>query len=68
MLAHELVHIRDRDVRLLMMARACVDLVLPTTRSAIEQAKTHPFLSAYAGILLLAYLGLGFALMFAAFS
>ena len=65
-IAHELVHIRDRDVRLMMMARACVDLVLPTTRSAIEHAKTHPFLSAYAGILLFLYLGLGFALIFAA--
>jgi heat shock protein HtpX len=65
-LAHEMVHIRDRDVRLMVMARACVDLVLPVSRRAVQRAKERPFLTAYSGIMLLLFLGLGFALMFGA--
>lgn len=64
-LAHEMVHIRDRDVRLMVMAHACVDRILPVSKAAVENMIKRPFLSAYAALLMLAYLGLGFALLFA---
>ncbi len=64
-LAHEMVHIRDRDVRLMVMAQACVDRILPVSKVAIENLIKRPFLAAYAALLMLAYLGWGFALLFA---
>lgn len=65
-LAHELTHIRDRDVRLMVMVRACAHLLLPLSRAVIERIKRKPFVDCMLGILLIAYLGPTFALLFAA--
>ena len=65
-LAHELTHIRDRDVRLMTMVRTCGELLLPVSRAVIERIKRKPFVDCMIGILLIAYLGPHFALLFAA--
>ena len=65
-LAHELTHIRDRDVRLMTMVRTCGELLLPVSRAVIERIKRKPFVDCMIGILLIAYLGPRFALLFAA--
>jgi len=65
-LAHELTHIRDRDVRLMVVVRACADLMLPVSRTVIERIKRKPFVDGMFGMLILAYLGPRYALLFAA--
>ncbi|MGE3918783.1 MAG: M48 family metalloprotease, partial [Hyphomicrobiaceae bacterium] len=64
-LAHELVHIRDRDVRLMVVARACVDLVLPISRLMIDFVRAHPIISALLGLQLFFLVGPAFALILA---
>jgi hypothetical protein len=48
------------------MVRACADLLLPLSRKVVERIKRKPFVDCMLGILLLAYLGPAFALLFAA--
>src|SRR4029453_16967060 len=57
---------RDRDVRLMVVVRACADLVLPVSRTVIERIKRKPFVDGMFGMLILAYLGPRYALLFAA--
>ncbi|MEZ5855460.1 MAG: M48 family metalloprotease [Hyphomicrobiaceae bacterium] len=64
-IAHELVHIRDRDVRLLVVARACVDMVLPMGRSLVANAREKPVVMGAIALFLAFQLGLTFALGFA---